>query len=76
MYRRRQTAAAAALVEQRKMQQHQILLARAANQVSTQEVIRPRASVEPFQVNNTQQQQPSPQMMKSEEFSEKRDLNG
>ncbi|CAI2353849.1 unnamed protein product [Caenorhabditis sp. 36 PRJEB53466] len=77
MYRRRQTAAAAALVEQRKMQQQQTVLARAANQnqAAPPEVVRPRASVEPFQVVNTQQQH-SPQLVKSEEFGEKkRDLD-
>lgn len=60
MYRRRQTAAAAALVEQRKMQQQQVQLARAQA-----EVVRPRASVEPFQV--VQQQ-----IQKEEEFGEKK----
>ncbi|UMM34854.1 hypothetical protein L5515_007736 [Caenorhabditis briggsae] len=75
MYRRRQTATAAAHAEQRKMQQQQqILMARAANQqVPAQEIVRPRASVEPFQVVNAQQQPASPQMVKSDEFAEKRD---
>ncbi|KAF1751531.1 hypothetical protein GCK72_018085 [Caenorhabditis remanei] len=74
MYRRRQTAAAAALVEQRKMQQQQVHLARATNQVPVQEIVRPRASVEPFQVVNTQQQQASPQMVKSDDFADKREI--
>ncbi|CAD6196106.1 unnamed protein product [Caenorhabditis auriculariae] len=57
MYRRRQTAAAAALVEHRKMQQQQ-QLNRSFDHASfsssratpPQEIVRPRASVEPFQV--------------------------
>ncbi|EGT60291.1 CBN-APE-1 protein [Caenorhabditis brenneri] len=75
MYRRRQTAAAAALVEQRKMHQQQVHLARVANQAPPPEIVRPRASVEPFQVVNTQQQQQqaSPQMVKSNDFGDKRD---
>uniref|UniRef100_A0A8R1HRR3 SH3 domain-containing protein n=1 Tax=Caenorhabditis japonica TaxID=281687 RepID=A0A8R1HRR3_CAEJA len=64
MYRRRQTAAAAALVEQRKM--HQMLAARSA---PPSEVVRPRASVEPFQV--TQQPLSSPQLAKEGADGEK-----
>ncbi|CAI5453603.1 unnamed protein product [Caenorhabditis angaria] len=58
MYKRRQTAAAAALVEHRKMHQQQ-------NAQKQLEIVRPRASVEPFQVTAT------PQILPQEEHIEK-----
>ncbi|CAB3398561.1 unnamed protein product [Caenorhabditis bovis] len=45
MYKRRQTASAAALVEHRKLQQNR--------NAATEAVVRPRASVEPFQVTTS-----------------------
>ncbi|EYC16244.1 hypothetical protein Y032_0034g2881 [Ancylostoma ceylanicum] len=58
LYRRRQAAAAAALSEQRKMQQ-QTVRVQDASRVTTM-VERPRASVEPFQVNAPVQHEPEP----------------
>uniref|UniRef100_A0A1I7XK66 SH3 domain-containing protein n=1 Tax=Heterorhabditis bacteriophora TaxID=37862 RepID=A0A1I7XK66_HETBA len=63
LYRRRQTAVAAAIVEQRKMQQQQQLQHNRSLEVvqstvnrgptNSSEVVRPRASVEPFQIANS-----------------------
>ncbi|ETN70932.1 SH3 domain protein [Necator americanus] len=58
LYRRRQAAAAAALSEQRKMQQQAVRLQETTRSAAIVE--RPRASVEPFQVNVPIQRDPEP----------------